>query len=293
MKSPENKVAFITGGAQGIGLALGRVFLTAGMKVVLADVREEALESLRGEFEGRPVHFMKLDVTDSNAMAKAAEETEQLFGGVDVLCNNAGVNLFGPLSSAEPADLRWVLDVNLNGVLHGLTTFVPRIKARGAGGHILNTASAAALVGSPRAPIYAASKAAVCTLSESLWYELAPLGIGVSILCPGLVRSEIHRCWELHPTRTNPPAEAERLKQIHESGMEPAEVAEKTFRGMRNNELYIFTHPEHKEEFVRRSQRIAESFPDEVVEPARAAFEQTRLAHQQEALARGLEGLKD
>ena len=213
------------------------------MKVVLADVREEALESLRGEFEGRAVHFLKVDVTDSSAMAKAAEETEQLFGGVDVLCNNAGVNLFGPLSTAKSEDSRWVLDVNLNGFLNGVAAFVPRIKDQGAGGHVLTTASVAALVGSTRAPIYAASKAAVFSLSESLWYELAPLGIGVSILCPGLVKSEIYRCRELHPGRPTTPPETDRLREIHAKGMEPSEVAEKTFRAMLNNELFIFTQP--------------------------------------------------
>ena len=293
LKSPQDKIAFITGGAGGIGLALGRVFLAAGMKVVLADLREEALEGLRSQFDEGSVHLMKLDVTDGRAVERAAEETERLFGGVDVLCNNAGVNLFGPLSSAEPEDLRWVIDVNLHGVLNGLTAFVPRIKARGAGGHILNTASVAALVGSPRAPIYAASKAAVCALSESLWYELAPHGIGVSILCPGLVKSEIYRCWELHPSRPTAPPEVERLKEVHANGMEPKEVAEKTLRAMLNNELYILTHPEHKDEFLQRSQQIAGSFPEEAVDPARAAFEQSRLKHQQVALERGREGLKD
>ena len=157
---------------------------------------------------------------------------------------------------------------------------------------MLTTSSVAALVGSPRAPIYTASKAAACTLTESLWYELAPHGIGVSILCPGLVKSEIYRCRELHPGRPTAPPETDRLREIHAKGMEPSEVAEKTFRGMLNNELFIFTHPEHKEEFTRRYQRIATAFPEEAVDPARAAFEQSRLRAQEEARERGREGLK-
>ena len=291
LKSPENKVAFITGGAGGIGLALGRTFLAAGMKVVLADLREDALAKLEPEFAGRPVRFMTLDVTQPEELQKAADETENAFGRVDVLCNNAGVNIFGPVGSTDPQDLNWVLDVNLRGVLNGLAAFLPKIKAQGTGGHILNTASIAAWVGSPRAGIYTASKAAVCALSESLWYELAPLGIGVSVLCPGLVKTEIYRSRELHPTRPES-LDAERLREIHEAGMEPMKVAQKAYHAMLKNELFIFTHPEHKHEFVERSERLANLFPEEPVEPAREAFERSRLESQRAALQQGLEGLE-
>jgi NADP-dependent 3-hydroxy acid dehydrogenase YdfG len=297
MKSPKDKVAFVTGGASGIGLALGRVLLSAGMKVVLADIRKDPLFGLADEFEGLPVHLIPLDVSDRRAMEQAAAETESVFGKVHLLCNNAGVNLFGPLDESIYSDWDWVLDVNLNGVINGIVTFLPRMKAHGEGGHILNTASIAAFLGSTKAGIYAASKAAVCSLSESLWYDLSPHRIGVSILCPGLVKSQIYQSNDARPGRCLPSGYTESddltasLKEVHSHGMDPTEVAQKALQGILRNDLYIFTHPEHRDEFVERFNRLGAAFPNEPVDPNRLAFEEGRRQRQQDLWRRGQERL--
>jgi len=167
MQNFAGKVAFITGGGSGIGLGLARVLAEAGMKVVIADVRQdhldEAAQTLRRE--GGTVHAVRLDVSDRKAMAAAADETVRTFGKVHVLCNNAGVSLFGPMDAATYDDWDWMLDVNLRGVVNGLVSFVPHLKAHGEGGHVVNTASMAGLIVGPGMGLYSASKFAVVGLT--------------------------------------------------------------------------------------------------------------------------------
>ena len=167
-----------------------------------------------------------------------------------------GINVFGSLDQANYDDWDWVMDVNLNAVFTGIKVFLPRIQAHGEGGRIVNTASMASLVSGPGAPIYTAAKFAVRGLSECLWYNLAPQGIGVSIVCPGLVNSNIHHSEELRPENRRDTGYAEdaefaaRLADLHKLGMDPLEMGRKVLRGIRNDELYILTHPEHKDEVV-------------------------------------------
>jgi short-subunit dehydrogenase len=207
-----------------------------------------------------------------------------VFGKVHVVCNNAGVNFFAPIDECTYQDWDWLLSVNLGGVVNGVQTFVPRIKAHGEGGHIVNTGSMAAFIASPNAGIYTTSKFAVRGLTESLRWSLAPVGIGVSLLCPGLVNTQIHHSTEIRPaalsrdTGQQDPAFLQRLAQLQQVGMDPLEVAEKVLRGIRNNDLFIFPHPEFKEEMREIFSEILGALPTDVsgANPQRLAFESRR-----------------
>ena len=193
MQDFKGKVAFVTGAASGIGLGMAKAFVAAGMKVAIADVRKDVLDAARasfGELAGN-VLAIQLDVTDREAWLRAADEVERAFGPVDVLCNNAGINIGGKMQEATYADWDFCLGVNLGGVINGVHTFVPRMVARGEGGHIVNTSSAGGLTASANAGLYCTSKYAVVGLSESLRAELKDQGIGVSVYCPSAVQSEL------------------------------------------------------------------------------------------------------
>lgn len=301
MKEVKGKTAFITGAAHGIGLGMARVFADAGMKVVITDIRQDDLDRAMAKFrqDKLPVHAIRLDVTDRAAMARATDEAERVFGKVHVLCNNAGINSFGPMDEASYDDWDWVMNVNLNGVINGLVTFIPRIKAHGEGGHIVNTASMASFVSGPGAGIYTASKFAVRGLSECLWYHLAPQNIGVSVLCPGLVNSHIYASEEVRPKQLAEhgyPVNTEFMKaleQVHQLGMDPVEVGEKVLRGIRRADLYILTHPDHREELKQIFAEILAAVPDEKPEPRRMAFEDGRRKTAAEAKAKGRARLQE
>ncbi len=254
------------------------------MNVVIADVRQDHLDEAMKSFAGKKVHPIRLDVTDRIAMGRAADETERVFGKVHVLCNNAGVNLFNDIAEASYDDWDWILGVNLGGVVNGVRTFVPRIKAHGEGGHVVNTASMASFIASARAGIYCASKFAVRGISEALRGSLLPHRIGVSVLCPGLVKSVIYESEKIRPehlsaeaTRTDPQFLA-RLAQLHEIGMTPEEVGEKVLRAIRRNDFYVFTHPEFKDELRAVFDEAIQALPDEPAPSARLAFEDGRRA---------------
>jgi len=211
----EDKVAFVTGGASGIGLGIVKAFLGAGMRVVIADISDRHLDGTREEFEGdEVVHIIKLDVTDRAAMKAAAEETVARFGAVHVLVNNAGVGVLGPIELAGYDDWDWSMGVNLGGVFNGIHEFLPKLLEHGDGGHIVNTASKAALIPIPNCSFYCAAKAALVGLSESLRGELGPKGIGVSVFCPGPVRSNIQEV----VARKGKVIAIERIKELCELG---------------------------------------------------------------------------
>lgn len=284
MRDPAGKTAFITGAATGIGYGMAHAFLGAGMRVVIADIRADALGKAVGRLRevGGDVHAMPLDVSDRTAMAAAAGDAAAHFGKVHVLCNNAGINVFGPVDQASFDDWDWIMEVNLDSVFNGIRSFLPLIEAHGEGGHIVNTASMASIVSGPGAGIYTAAKFAVRGLSECLWYNLAPQGIGVSVVCPGLVNSNIHHSEELRPASraesgyVKDPQFAKRLEEVQQLGMDPLEVGRKVLRGIMNDDLYIMTHPEHKDEVTRDFAEIVAAFPDETPDRARLEFEQGR-----------------
>lgn len=212
MEQLEGRVAVITGGASGIGLGIARAFAGAGARLALFDVEERALAEAEAELSkrGAEVIAVRADVSDAASLDAAARQVEDRFGRVHVLCNNAGVLVQGPLAESSAADWRWLVGVNLFGVANGLARFLPGMRAHGEGGHVVNTSSVAGLLALPGLGIYSATKFAVLALSETLRAELAPDGIGVSVLCPGGVRTRIHEAGRNRPDALGGPPQRPR-----------------------------------------------------------------------------------
>jgi NAD(P)-dependent dehydrogenase (short-subunit alcohol dehydrogenase family) len=272
MRVLAGKTAFVTGGASGIGLALGCVFAQAGMKVMLADIETDALNAaVNGLLNlGPDVRGIPCDVTDPASVESAAAAAFEAFGKVHVVCNNAGVAGGGGIDTIALESWRWVLDVNVMGVVHGIRAFLPHIRAHGEGGHFVNTASMAGLQSNMGFNPYAASKFAVVALSEGLALQLKPHGIGVSVLCPGFVRTRIgesgrNRQDRYGPARPPDPASpagimmAEIIARI-ETGIDPAIVAALVVDAIRADELYVFPHPEMRDEVEARFAAITAAF---------------------------------
>jgi NAD(P)-dependent dehydrogenase (short-subunit alcohol dehydrogenase family) len=273
MKELAGKVGFVTGGASGIGLALGRAMLEAGMKVALADIEPRALEgAVRSLGNLGEVRGIRCDVSDRAAMKRAADEAFGTFGRVHLLCNNAGVAVGGIQDQVSYEDWDWVLGVNLLAAVSGIREFLPRMRAQGEGGHIVNTASMAGMISPPHLSPYSATKFAVVAMSEALAGELQGTGIGVSVLCPGWVKTRINESGRNRPTKFGGAGEAnlggnqtELRKTINaaiEGGMDPAEVARRTLAAVRDNRLYVFTHPQMRPAVEDRFKRILEAFDE-------------------------------
>jgi NAD(P)-dependent dehydrogenase (short-subunit alcohol dehydrogenase family) len=259
------KAAFVTGGASGIGLALGRAFAEAGMRVVLADIEQAplaaAVKNLKGI--GPDVRGVVCDVTDASSVDHAAKMAFDAVGKVHILCNNAGVLATGGIDNISVEEWRWVFDVNVIGLLNGVRAFLPHIRSHGEGGYIVNMASMAGLLSGQGFSPYSASKFAVVNMSEGLATQLQPFGIGVSVVCPGFVRTRIMESERNRPKRykTRNPAATDkasfsRLSQLVQSGTEPSNVAGRVLNAIRNNELYVFTHPERRPEVEARFDAI-------------------------------------
>jgi NAD(P)-dependent dehydrogenase (short-subunit alcohol dehydrogenase family) len=287
MHDLHDKVAFVTGGASGIGLGIARRMVEAGMKVVLADLRQDHLDEAIAWFEerqlGRRVHGIRLDVTDRAAMAAAADETERVFGPVDVLVNNAGVGIEGPLKDATYEDWDFGLAVNLGGVINGVQTFVPRMRARGKGGHVVSTASLAGMVVMPsNMAMYVTAKAAVISLMEAIRGELAQENIGVSVLCPGPIKSRIHELAQNRPEKFQASgafqAAAQKLgeRQVSDLWMEPEQVGDMVLDAIRNDRLYIVTHGEWRGAVKSRMEAMLDSMPTEVNDELMASLRPRR-----------------
>jgi len=284
MKNVEGKTAFITGGANGAGLGMARVFLKNGMKVVIADIRRDSLDRAMAQFGSNPdIHALELDVSDRDAFSRAADEAERVFGKVHLVCNNAGINLFVPIEECTYNDWDWVMGVNFGGVVNGIQTFIPRIQKHGEGGHIVNTASMAAFLPSPAAGIYTAAKFGVRGLSEALRLSLYRYNIGVSVFCPGLINSTIYESEKVRPRSLISPENTaksqetmDRLPEVHKMGMSPDEVGEKVLSGIRQNKMYIFSHPEFRDELQELFNIVLDSLPDEEAPEQRVSFEEWR-----------------
>jgi len=259
MREFTGKTAFVTGGASGIGLAMAKAFAEAGMNVMLADVEQGALDQSLKDLSqyGNHVRGIACDVADPDQVERAAQATFSAFGKVHVLCNNAGVAAGGGIDQISVDNWRWVVDVNLMGVVYGVRSFLPHIRSHGEGGHIVNTASMAGMINGMGFSPYAATKFAVVAMSEGLRMQLQPLGIGVSVLCPYFVRTRIGESGRNRPERYGPvqpldptsPAAAmvaEIARQIA-TGLDPADVAARVLNAIRDDELYIFSHPNMRE----------------------------------------------
>lgn len=299
----EGKAAFVTGGVSGIGLGLGKALARAGARVALSYrneiYRSEAARWFADNGFEQPV-FVKLDVTDRDGFARAADAIETAFGNLHILVNNAGVSVFGPTDAASYADYDWIMGVNFGGVVNGLVTFIPRLKRHGEGGHIVNVASMAAYLSGPQAGIYTASKFAVRGLTECLRFNLAAHGIGVSLMCPGLTRTN---AWDSALKRPDDfaasgfapvdRAELEAFGSAFDLGMDPEEVGEKTVAGILENRGLILTHPEFADDFREIYEASLAALPDEPVPEGRQRIEALRRAGNR-AAAEGREiGISD
>ncbi len=285
MQDLQGKTAFVTGGANGIGFALARAFISEGMRVVIADVDQDALAAAEQALAGANTEVMaiQLDVTDRNQFAAVADAVEARFGKVHVVCNNAGVYRGGTLDQVTYADWDWIMGVNVGGVVNGVQTFVSRIQAHGEGGHIVNTASMAGMITSPGLGVYNASKFAVVGLSEALRTDLASSNIGVSVLCPGMVKTRILESERTRPKELEPDEKnAETAAKAHsammhmamQTGIEPEVVAQKVVDAIKANQLYVFPHAEFRDAAAARFTSIVDSFgePDADRLTAQAEF---------------------
>ena len=284
------RTAFVTGGANGVGLGVVRNLLEVGAKVAIADVRQDAIDRTLASLDNREVVGVQLDVMDRARFAEAADEVEARLGPVSLLFNNAGVNLFQTIENSSYDDWDWVLGVNFNGVINGVMTFAPRMKARSLsgevkGGHITNTASMAAFIAAGAPGIYNTAKFAVRGLSYSLRHSMYQYGIGVSVVCPGLVKSYIYASDDVRPDALKGEmkpvdrAAVERLAGIHEFGMEPDVIGARILDGIRENRANIFTHPDHKDELRELFEEILadyRDYPQDTGYDQRVAFEKVR-----------------
>ena len=279
MKDFQDKVAVVTGAGSGIGRALAEKAAAEGMKVVLADVEEEALAEVEGELRGRDTHVIALrtDVSKSEQVERLAQRTLEAFGAVHLLFNNAGVSGGGgPIWTATEADWRWVLEVNLFGVIHGIRVFVPLMLQQGTEGHIVNTASVLGLTSGPGGGPYGVSKHGVVRVSEGLHYDLLAAGskLRCSVLCPGMIATRIVQSGRNRPaelqnevdeaTRRETEARSAQMQELFSTqGMPPAQVADITFNAIREERFYILTHENVKEGVRRRMENIlAERNPE-------------------------------
>jgi len=281
----KGKTAFITGGASGIGLAMAKVFGRVGMKVMLADIEAGALAAAVEELRGLQVRAegVVADVTSRDSLKSAALETIARFGKVHLVCNNAGVGSGGAFGTVPPKDWAWVVDVNQLGVVYGMEIFAPLMLSHGEGGHFVNTASMAGMVSPPGMEPYCATKFAVVAMSEGWAAQLGPRGIGVSILCPGFVKTRIHESRRNRPAGygadERPPGFDANLTSPVLTGIPTGPVAERVLEGVLDNDLYIFTHPEMKGAVEARFANILAAFdksaasPALAVLPSRAAFD--------------------
>ena len=266
MNDLQGKTAFVTGAASGIGLGMARAFARAGMRVMLADIEAAALSAAADGLrrEGAAVETVVCDVSQRQAVLAAAEATLAAFGKVHVVCNNAGVTSGGLTEDCTEQDWSWVTGVNLLGVVHGCQAFVPHLKRQQEGGHIVNTASMAGLLGGMAAwGPYNATKYAVVGLTEVLRQEGRSGGFGASVLCPGGVNTRIFEAPRNRPQRFGPQqsivadgVSSDDLKR----GLDPDVVGRLVLEAIIANRLFIFTDPRFKTLVQKRHDKLLSDF---------------------------------
>jgi NAD(P)-dependent dehydrogenase (short-subunit alcohol dehydrogenase family) len=285
MKDFAGRTALVTGGANGLGLGLVRALLAQGCNVAIADIRPAHIDAALEALDDPRAMGVPVDVSSRADLAGAAEAVEARFGVVSLLFNNAGVNLFQSIEESSYDDWDWIMGVNLDGPINGVMTFVPRMIRAGKGGYVVNTASMAGFLAAGACGIYNTTKFAVRGLSGSLRASLAAHGIGVSVLCPGLVKSYIYASDEIRPQALKAGARpvnsefVKRLAQVHEFGMEPDVIAARVLEAMREDRFHIFPHPEFKDELSELFGETLGDFRDYPVDPGHAQridFEKTR-----------------
>jgi len=274
----KGRTAFITGGANGIGLGIARACARAGVKLALADLDTDALAAAKAELgDLTAVATLVLDVRDRTTFQRAADEAEAAVGDISLLFNNAGVAGGALVDKMTYEVWDWGVGINLGGVINGVQTFLPRMIQRNRGGHIVNTASGAGLVAAGAGVLYHTAKFAVVGMSESLWRELAKFDIGVSVLCPGPVATDIiERTQKLQPHMTHSMSEEQltkarardaKNKAFLAGGVSPDAVGEQVLEAVRNNSLYIHTDRSMEHLIEERMRALLAALP---AEPLRA-----------------------
>jgi NAD(P)-dependent dehydrogenase (short-subunit alcohol dehydrogenase family) len=287
MENVKGKVAFVTGGASGIGLGISKVFVKYGMKVAIIDMRQDALDEAAAFFKkngtGDMVHTVKLDVTDREAYKRAADEVEKVFKKIHVLVNNAGVGSGGSVVTSTYKDWDYSMNVNVGGVINGIVTILPRIQKHGEGGHVVSTSSTVGLFAMIGCGIYTTTKFAVTGLMESLASELEGTNIGASVLYPGGTNtnlglsSTVNRPANLRnenePVMPPPSKDGQARGPMMDTStfMDPVEVGERVMRGIKRNDIFIITHPEFRDGIKCRQDAVLRSIPDEPPHVKRAA----------------------
>ncbi|MGE0732114.1 MAG: SDR family NAD(P)-dependent oxidoreductase [Acidimicrobiia bacterium] len=266
MEQLRGRTAVITGGASGIGLATARLLAAEGVFLVLTDIEQGPLDAACAELGAVGV---VADVSDLAAVQTLADTAFERFGRVDILFNNAGVAVGGPIAEMTHADWRWVIDVDLWGPIHGVEAFLPRMIAQGGGGHVLFTASFAGLVPNVGLGPYCVAKYGVVALAEVLQKELRPHDIGVSVLCPMRVatnigHSERNRPAELGGPEASPGVEDQSEDNPDQAGsvLDVDDVAAQVVASIRSNRLYIVPHPESRRFVQRRFERIDRAYDE-------------------------------
>lgn len=268
MKDFEGQLAFITGGASGAGFGQAKVFGRARAEIVIADVRAEAVEKAVAELREEQIkaHGVVLDIMDRDAYAAAADEVEAVCGRAPtILSNTAGVNSFGPIEKTTYDDFDWIIGVNLNGVINGMVTFVPRMIAAGVPGHIVTVSSLGGFMGSALAGPYSAAKAASINLMEGYRQGLEKYGIGVSVVTPANIKSNIAEASKLRPAKYGTSGYVENedsiasLHSIHQHGLDPEALGQAIKKGIEENALYIIPYPEVREGLEKHFAAIVDS----------------------------------
>ncbi|WP_375206843.1 SDR family NAD(P)-dependent oxidoreductase [Hyphococcus sp.] len=282
LKDVSGKTAFITGGASGMGLGMTKVFAKHGMNVVIADIRQSALDEAVSGFSDTnfPVHAVKLDVADRDEWVKAADEAEEVYGNIHLLALNAGVGIAGkPMQNCTYKDWDFNLSVNVGGVVNGLVTALPRMIAHGEPGHVVSTSSTGGFSAVGGAGLYCTAKYAVAGMMESLATDLQGTNVGASVFFPGPVKTSLgqttHEVRPAHLRDDAPPPGGEAPPRKMPSFdpnvfMDPEEVGERVLRGVRRGDLFIMSHPEFRDGLIARNEALLRSIPNDPPNQERA-----------------------
>ena len=262
MRDLQGKVAFITGAASGIGFALARACGAEGMKVMVADIDLQALDTAVSLLSNEQIAAAGVicDVTNEQSLQAAADYTIERFGKVNMLVNNAGVLVVGGAGENSLDTWRWAMDVNVMGVIYGTEIFLPLVREHGEGGHILNTASVGGHVAYGGALAYCATKHAVVGYTEALADQLKDESIGVSVLCPGFTNTRIAATERFDANQESGAVKGSGFVEAVEAGMSPEVVATFALEQVQRDALYIFTHPGTRGEVAERWSLISEAF---------------------------------
>jgi NAD(P)-dependent dehydrogenase (short-subunit alcohol dehydrogenase family) len=268
----KGNVAFVTGGASGIGLGIAEAFVREGVRVAIADVDAAALDTAltRLRDQGGEAIAIPCDVADEASVQAAADRVLDAYGEVQIVVSNAGVNPLGRIADIRAADWRWTFDVNVMGMVHGVSVFLPILERQGKGGHFVHTCSAAglALPGGRNGAFgpYGPSKYATIALSEKLAVEVSPLGIGVTMLCPSFVRTNLTENGRKRPDsyvgEAGGPTDDERKfhRALLDGGSDPLVIGEAVVKAIRDNRLYLIPHPEVRDVVETRFRAILAAF---------------------------------